>query len=112
MFVLSRTVSVIIGYSGEGEKQERGGYGIALSCVMVGAGAKASSPLGRDSDGNREEQEVNTVFAKASQDRSLVCKGWRSVSLSATLRQVPLSSASLLVSATNRRDQRAPRKSL
>ena len=34
MFVLSRTVSVIIGYSGEGEKQERGGYGVALSCVI------------------------------------------------------------------------------
>ena len=99
-------------YSGEGEKQERGGHGFESSCVMVGAEVKASSPLGRDSDGNREEQEVNTVFAKASQDRSLACKGWRSVSLSATLRQAPLSSASLLVSATNRRNQRALRKSL
>jgi hypothetical protein len=99
-------------YSGEGEKQERGGDGFALSCVMVGAGVKARSPSSRDSDGSREEQEVNTVFVKASQDRSLACKGWRSVSLSATLRQAPLSSSSLLVSATNRRNQRALRKSL
>jgi hypothetical protein len=50
------------GYSGEGEQQERGGHGFELSCVMVGAGVKASSPLGRDSDGYREEQEVNTIF--------------------------------------------------
>jgi hypothetical protein len=87
MFVLSHSVSVIIVTLLEGEKQERGGHGFELSCVMVGAGAKASSPLGRDSDGNREEQEVYTVFVKASQDRSIACKGWRSVSLSATLRQ-------------------------
>ena len=100
-------------YSGEGEQQERGGgHGFELSCVMVGAGVKARSPLSRDSDGDREEQEVNIVFVKASQDRSIACKGCRSVSLSATLRQAPLSSASLLVSATNRKDQRALRKSL
>jgi hypothetical protein len=79
---------------------------------MVGAEVKASSPLGRDSDGYHGEQEVNTVFVKASQDRSLAWKGWRSVILSGTLRQAPLLSSSLLVSATNRRNQRALRKSL
>ncbi len=43
-------------YSGEGEKQERGEHEFELSCVMVGAGVKASSPFGRDSDGYREER--------------------------------------------------------
>jgi hypothetical protein len=99
-------------YSGEGEKQERGGHGFELSCVMVGAGVKASSPLARDSDGYREEQEVNTVFVKASQDRSLACKGWRSVAERLPLRRAPQSSSNFLVSATNRRNQRALRKSL
>jgi hypothetical protein len=99
-------------YPGKGEKHERGGHGFELGCVMVGAGVKASSPLGRDSDGYREEQEVSNVFVKASQDRSLACKGWRSVAERLTLRRAPQSSSNLLVSATNRRNQRALRKSL
>jgi hypothetical protein len=78
------------GYSGEGEQQERGGHGFELNCVMVGAGVKARSPLSRDSDGYREEQEVNTIFVYVSQDRSLACKGWRSVAERLTLRRVPL----------------------
>ncbi len=68
----------------------RSGHGFELNCAMVGAGVKASSPFGRDSDGYREEQEVSTVFVKASQDRSLVCKGWRSVAERLTLRRVPV----------------------
>ena len=43
-------------YSGDGEKQERVGHGFELSCVMVGAGVKASSPFGRNSDGYGEER--------------------------------------------------------
>jgi hypothetical protein len=31
-------------------------------CVMVGAGVKANPPLGQDSDGYREEKEVNAFF--------------------------------------------------
>ena len=56
-------------YAGEGERQERGGHGFELHCVMIGAGVKMNSPF----------VETPTVIVKSEQEAEyLLCESFPS----------------------------------